>query len=474
MFTHRDSLSTNNEIQPSGSNEETAPKRREKKRSFQALFFPRKGFIATPILIFINVLVFILMVASGVGFMSPDTLSLLKWGADFGPLTLTGDWWRTLTCNFVHIGAFHLLMNMYALLYVGFILELLIGTRRMFASYLLTGLCSSVFSLFMHAETISAGASGSVFGLYGVFLALLLFHRHAKALRKTLLTSMLVFVAYNLLYGMKEGIDNAAHIGGLISGFLLGLVYAGGFKSDKTSMQVRISVAGEIGVFCIFLSGFLMLCENIPQEYREIRKEWDSGLVEDYLKGELEDMEEDHSQNYSSPPQIPSYSPLKSNDSWLVFHNPETKFTCLYPTNWNNITDVQGIPTQSAPPMLRLVNGGNQLTVISIAYEEQEEFERMKKTLLTLPRNAEGKPSEDYKLSNIRVNGLPMTKITNPLHIGAPGGPREKMEQTVLFYFQENKKRVFSIVMLAKDQDAKNDLETIAESIRISSSGDEE
>ena len=55
--------------------------------------------------------------------MSPSTLSLLKWGADFGPLTLTGDWWRTVTCNFIHIGAFHLLMNMYAFMYVGLLLE---------------------------------------------------------------------------------------------------------------------------------------------------------------------------------------------------------------------------------------------------------------------------------------------------------------------------------------------------------------
>lgn len=104
--------------------EEKAYIEEEKKRnSFLSFFIPRKGFIATPILIDINILVFIVMIASGVGIMSPSTLSLLKWGADFGPLTLTGDWWRTVTCNFIHIGAFHLLMNMYAFMYVGLLLE---------------------------------------------------------------------------------------------------------------------------------------------------------------------------------------------------------------------------------------------------------------------------------------------------------------------------------------------------------------
>jgi len=113
----------------------------EKESSFIHFFIPRKGFIATPVLIDINILVFILMAATGAGILEPSTLALLNWGADFGPLTLTGDWWRAVTCNFVHIGAFHLLMNMYAFIYIGIWLEHLIGTRRMFVSYLLTGLC---------------------------------------------------------------------------------------------------------------------------------------------------------------------------------------------------------------------------------------------------------------------------------------------------------------------------------------------
>ena len=273
---------------PLTEEEEAYLKEIEKKSSFISFFIPRKGFIATPILMDLNLLIFILMVAFGVGILEPSTLALLKWGADFGPLTLTGDWWRAITCNFIHIGAFHLLMNMYAFMYIGLWLEDLIGTRRMFISYLLTGVCSAAFSLYMHAETISAGASGAIFGLYGIFLAFLLFHHIPRAQRKALLISILLFVGYNLVYGMKAGIDNAAHIGGLLSGFLLGIIYVISYRFEKKDAQRTISIVGELGIFGIFLFSFLGLCQNIPSTYREIRKEWESGIVEAYLNGELE------------------------------------------------------------------------------------------------------------------------------------------------------------------------------------------
>ena len=454
--------------------EEKAYLEEEKKRnSFWSFFIPRKGFMATPILIDLNLLVFIVMIASGVGIMSPSTLSLLKWGADFGPLTLTGDWWRAVTCNFIHIGAFHLLMNMYAFMYVGLLLEGLIGSRRMFMSYLLTGLCSAVFSLYMHGETISAGASGAIFGLYGIFLAFLFFHRIAKEQRKALLTSILIFVGYNLVYGMKAGIDNAAHIGGLLSGFLLGIIYVCSYKFEKADAQRTVSILGELGIFCIFLFSFLMLCKNVPPLYQDIRGEWESGIVEAYLNGELEEENENGNQagrktaNSSSTSQYPPYVPVGNNDTWLSYYDAETNFSCQYPTNWRKITGAKGLTPSAEPPLLRLVNGANQLTVTALTYDTQKEFEHIKKLSLTLPRNAQGEPAEDYKQSNVNINGLSMTRTTNPLRIGAPDEPGEDIQQIVLHYFQESKKRTFTIVMLVYDEEAETDLNAITSSIQI-------
>ena len=440
----------------------------EKESSFIHFFIPRKGFIATPVLIDINILVFILMAATGAGILEPSTLALLNWGADFGPLTLTGDWWRAVTCNFVHIGAFHLLMNMYAFIYIGIWLEHLIGTRRMFVSYLLTGLCSAVFSLYMHAETISTGASGSIFGLYGIFLAFLLFHRIERSQRKALLTSILIFVGYNLIYGIRAGVDNAAHIGGLLSGFLLGFIYVFGERMKKPEAGRTVSIIGELIIFSVFLFSFLALCRNIPSTYQEIRNEWKSGLVEAYYKEQEEEQKKSASRPVTGSPRKSStseqfpYTPMSDEDTWLSCYDAVSKFSCQYPTNWYKITG-----TKAPPPLLKLVNGGSQLTVTSNSYDTQDEFERMKKLLLTLPRNEEGKPSEDYKQSKVNINGLPMTKTTNPLRIGHPDEKGEEMQQTVLLYFQENKRRVFAIVMLVADEKAQADLDAITSSIQI-------
>ena len=156
--------------------------------SLRSLLTIRKGNIATPLLTYINVALFVIMAICGVSLIAPTGISIIKWGADFGPLTLTGDWWRTVTCNFIHIGVIHILMNMYALLYIGVFLEQLIGGRRLISAYLLTGLFSALASLTIHPEIISAGASGSIFGLYGIFLSYLIFHHKIeKGQRKSLL-----------------------------------------------------------------------------------------------------------------------------------------------------------------------------------------------------------------------------------------------------------------------------------------------
>ena len=194
----------------------------DKLSAFLFFFKPTEGYFITPILINLNILIFILMVLSGVNALLPDSDSLILWGANIRPLTTGGEWWRLLTCCFLHIGVIHLLMNMYALVYIGVLLEPQLGRSRFLTAYLLTGIASSVTSLWWHDITISAGASGAIFGMYGVFLAMLTTNLIEKKARMTLLTSIGIFVVYNLANGFKEGIDNAAHIGGLVSGLIIG------------------------------------------------------------------------------------------------------------------------------------------------------------------------------------------------------------------------------------------------------------
>jgi rhomboid protease GluP len=221
----------------------------EKINDFFSVFIPKPGYFITPILIDINILIFLLMAISGVNIMLPDNESLLNWGANFRPMTLDGEWWRLITNCFLHIGIFHLLMNMYALLYIGVLLEPHLGRIRFLTVYLLSGITASVASLWWHDLTISAGASGAIFGMYGVFLALLTTNLIEKTARKALLSSIGLFVGYNLIYGLKGGIDNAAHIGGLIGGLIMGYALIPGLKKhDETKLKF-----GTIGLMTILI-----------------------------------------------------------------------------------------------------------------------------------------------------------------------------------------------------------------------------
>lgn len=197
-----------------------------------------KDYLVTAGMIALNIIIFFVMVAMGMDIFEPDSKMMIAWGANFGAYTLDGEWWRLLTSCFLHFGILHLLMNMYALMYIGFLLEPYLGRARFLAAYLLTGIVASLTSLWWHQYVVAAGASGAVFGMYGVLLAMLTTSFIEQKIRRPLLLSIGFYVLYNLAYGMKDGIDNAAHIGGLLSGMLIGYVYVFSTRS-RVLLSVR-------------------------------------------------------------------------------------------------------------------------------------------------------------------------------------------------------------------------------------------
>jgi rhomboid protease GluP len=184
----------------------------------------KEGYFITPIIVYLNLLIFVIMLLSGIDFIYLKGEDLLNWGANFRPYTTYGEWWRLLSSTFLHSGLLHLLANMFGLLFIGIFLEPLLGRTKFLTVYLLTGILASCASLWWHEATISVGASGAIFGLYGIFLALLLTKNFPPDFGPIFLVSTLVFIGYNLLMGTGGGIDNAAHIGGLLSGFVIGLI----------------------------------------------------------------------------------------------------------------------------------------------------------------------------------------------------------------------------------------------------------
>jgi membrane associated rhomboid family serine protease/Flp pilus assembly protein TadD len=183
----------------------------------------------THILFGVNVAVFLAMaLASGTVMDFPGQV-MVRFGANFGPFTLSGQWWRLLTYMFLHGGLMHIAFNMWCLWNLGALCESLYGRWTYAAIYLITGFAGGLASVGWNPGTLSVGASGAIFGLAGALIASFYlgeFSMPRVAIQGTL-RSLLFFVGFNVLFGsMISGIDNACHAGGLVSGLILGALIA--------------------------------------------------------------------------------------------------------------------------------------------------------------------------------------------------------------------------------------------------------
>lgn len=178
-----------------------------------------------PSLIAINCVVFLLAVRAGSGVFESDPRVLLSFGTNLGPRTLGGEWWRLFTSMFIHFGAFHLAANMWVLWSVGRQTERLYGSVQFLLIYLLSGLSGGIASLLWNPTVNSAGASGAIVSILGAALA---FALNPKTRMPTTVaaaqrSSIVIFIVYNAINGAThKGIDNAAHMGGLLAGFVIG------------------------------------------------------------------------------------------------------------------------------------------------------------------------------------------------------------------------------------------------------------
>ncbi|PTY37754.1 hypothetical protein BGP77_14840 [Saccharospirillum sp. MSK14-1] len=190
------------------------------------LFLPHRGYWLTPVIIYLNAAIFVLTVLYTGSLMSFDPRDLVMLGANYGPWTVDGQWWRLFSSTFLHAGLLHLVFNMIVLANIGIFLEPLLGRLSLAVVYVLTGLLASLTSLYFNDAAVSVGASGAIFGLYGFFLALLTTSLLKPEFRKAFLRNTLGFVVINVAIGFVIGpIDNAAHLGGLASGFVLGYLW---------------------------------------------------------------------------------------------------------------------------------------------------------------------------------------------------------------------------------------------------------
>lgn len=198
----------------------------------------KKRPIITIGIIAINILVFIWLSFFG---MTEDGSYMLEHGAMFVPLVLGNhEYYRLITSIFLHFGFAHLMNNMVMLFFLGSILEEEIGSFKYLLLYFVSGVAGNILSAFMDLKTgefvISAGASGAIFGVIGALLIIVVKnHGHLRTLDGR---GMVFMVVCSLYHGFTStGVDNMAHIGGLLSGILLAFILYRKRQSKRSTVE---------------------------------------------------------------------------------------------------------------------------------------------------------------------------------------------------------------------------------------------
>ena len=216
----------------------------------------------TKLLIAANVLVFIAMLVDGAGLWHSANSVQLAWGANFGPATQDGQWWRLGSAMFLHFGIVHLVLNTWSLWDAGQLVERMYGKLRFASIYFISGLTGNLVSLIVQGNSaVSGGASGAIFGVYGALLTFLWFERKAITPHefRWLFWGALGFAIATIVLGfIIPGIDNSAHIGGFVTGILMSIVFAQSISAKTLPIKMSLTAA------CVMVLAVVLLITNIP------------------------------------------------------------------------------------------------------------------------------------------------------------------------------------------------------------------
>lgn len=232
--------------------------------------------VATSALVGLNIAIFVAMVHSGASPIIADPRLLLTWGANYGPFTLQGQYWRVVTSSFVHLEVGHLTINMLYLWWLGRTVEKIFGALVFIGICFLTAIGASLVSLLYDPSRVSAGASGMIFGLAGL-LIMLFFHVKSKSWKsKLILGRLITLTVCGLIYGLLPGTDNVAHLGGLMTGLALGFVFArllrrprGAALAFATLHQARLAIeANDFDSAVLHLKSYVTARPRDPDGHR--------------------------------------------------------------------------------------------------------------------------------------------------------------------------------------------------------------
>jgi rhomboid protease GluP len=237
----------------------------------------------------INLAVFAWMLTQGAGWFTSGASPLVIFGLNHGPWVVAGEWWRLLTSCFLHVGAVHLAVNMYSLRAVGPLIERLYGSAAYVCIYLACGICASLCSVLWRPDGVSMGASGAIFALVGALLAFVSSNRRAmpRDAARAQIRNILFIIGLNLFFGFTQPrIDNAAHIGGLVSGCVCGWMLLPNAKRPPRLAARRLGRLGLFGLVLIALAALAVWrVERAPLIWWERgRAAFDAGEIDQALE----------------------------------------------------------------------------------------------------------------------------------------------------------------------------------------------
>ncbi len=185
------------------------------------------------ILVWVNLLVFLAMMLAGINLFSPSFNDLLDIGGNRRQEFLNGEYWRLITSMFIHGGLMHIASNLFGLVLAGIMLKDIVDWRRLLLIYLFCGVVAGLASVYWHDNTLSVGASGAIFGWYGLIIAFSLTKVFPRDELRWTWAFSAFYVGSSILMGIFGGIDNAAHVGGLLCGLLIGLLLSISIKEKQ-------------------------------------------------------------------------------------------------------------------------------------------------------------------------------------------------------------------------------------------------
>jgi len=187
-----------------------------------------------------------------------DGSVVIRLGAKCPLIFFAGQWWRLVTANFLHLGLLHIFFNLWCLIDLGPMVESLFTTPKFIVMYLVTGVCGFLLSLWYSPYGVSAGASAAILGLIGILIGASFHH---GSLGKDLRSQLWKWLIYIFIFGLFFSIDNAAHVGGLLSGIAFGYLMPEGEPMTRAAESLWNSLA--VLSVLIIAGSFAMMALNL-------------------------------------------------------------------------------------------------------------------------------------------------------------------------------------------------------------------